>query len=224
MASLPGAQTSEREAVLTESLSTPSGDGWGELATRAQREELARTLRDEGLLMREIAQRMGVATSTVDGYLNDPGGGRLRARKDSYRGACERCGGPTHGSNGTHRAPRVCLECISWTDEAIIAALRAWAQKYGASPKEVAWRRAGEGHPSSTCVSQHFGTWNRALTAAGLPLNHDRSPETLEWIIEQFKAGRSTDAIAADLGVTHWAITRRLSYRRISIRALRAAP
>lgn len=64
-------------------------------------------LRSEGLLMRQIAERMGVAVSTVDSWLNDPDGSRLRARKDSYRGTCEVCGARTDGSAG-RRAPTRC--------------------------------------------------------------------------------------------------------------------
>src|SRR5438105_15759202 len=58
--------------------------------SRSAREALARELRGRGLRLREIADELGVAISTVDSWLNDPGGERLRARKDSYRGRCER--------------------------------------------------------------------------------------------------------------------------------------
>lgn len=69
----------------------------------------AARLRAEGLLVREIAERMGVARSTADAWLNDPDGSKLRARKDTYRGRCEDCGAPTDGSDG-FAAPRWCRD------------------------------------------------------------------------------------------------------------------
>lgn len=71
---------------------------------------MARELRGGGLLLREIAERMGVAVSTVGSWLTDPDGSRLRARKDGYRGVCEVCGAPTTGGNG-YLAPRMCHRC-----------------------------------------------------------------------------------------------------------------
>lgn len=69
-------------------------------------ENLARAqqLRAEGKLFREIAEEIGVAVQTIDAWLNDPDGSRIRARKDSYRGTCIDCSGPTSGCNG--RGPR----------------------------------------------------------------------------------------------------------------------
>lgn len=76
--------------------------------TRAESETMAAALRAEGLKLREIAERMGVAVSTVDAWINDPGGKRLACRKSSYRGSCEVCGAPTDGSNGVEKAPSRC--------------------------------------------------------------------------------------------------------------------
>jgi transposase len=79
--------------------------------TRAEREAIVRELRNQGLVMREIAEIVGLSTSTVDAYLNDPGGHRLKARKASYAGACVDCGAPTNGNAGPGKACMRCLDC-----------------------------------------------------------------------------------------------------------------
>lgn len=79
--------------------------------TRQESVVEAMRLREEGLLLREIAEQMGAAISTVNGWLMDPNGERQKARKDNYRGRCEDCGTPTDGSNGAAKAPRWCVSC-----------------------------------------------------------------------------------------------------------------
>lgn len=56
-----------------------------------------------------------------------------------------------------------------WTCEAVIAALQADAVRLGRPPKLNEWRNASPHHPSATTVRDRFGSWNHALTAAGLP-------------------------------------------------------
>lgn len=80
--------------------------------TRLENAAEAAELRGHGLLQREIAERMGVSIKTVNAWLKDPDGSRLKARKDSYRGRCEDCGSPTDGSNGSSKAPRWCSACV----------------------------------------------------------------------------------------------------------------
>lgn len=70
-----------------------------------------------------------------------------------------------------------------WTDEAILRALRAWAEEMGRPPRRQEWtgERPGDAPPgqrkwmrehpywpSSSCVADHFGSWTKALHAAGL--------------------------------------------------------
>lgn len=73
----------------------------------------AARLRDQGLLIREIADRLGLACSTVWSLLNDPDGLKERARRARYGGTCEVCGGQTDGSNGAAKAPKRCLKCAT---------------------------------------------------------------------------------------------------------------
>lgn len=81
--------------------------------TVAERRAEAARLRAEGLLWREVADRLGVAIPTAHAYVADPDGSKSAARKRSYAAACERCGGATDGSNGRAKPVRVCQACRS---------------------------------------------------------------------------------------------------------------
>jgi hypothetical protein len=138
--------------------------------------------------LREIAAEFGVAISTVDSWLNDPGGERLRARKDSYRGRCTQCGAPTDGSGGRASAPRLCIACYRAQPHSIERAqrLRGGApQRYSDQRLLEELRRADtlalrtataysasagtHGLPSLATLIHRFGTWNEARRRAGLP-------------------------------------------------------
>jgi transposase len=152
--------------------STAAGEG----GSRAEREQVARELRAEGLRVREIAERMGCALSTAGAYLSDPGGKKLAARKASYRGACVDCGAPTDGSNGCEQAPERCARCN-------LAALHSrqaqregerrqlieelWAQ--GSTARQICGR-LGIAYRCSV-----IGDWRRR----GYALPYRRSPETV---------------------------------------------
>jgi transcriptional regulator with XRE-family HTH domain len=146
--------------------------------TRLEKATIAQGLRAQGLLQRQIAERMGVAIQTVDSWLNDPDGSRLRARKNSYRGACEQCGAPTDGSNGPGKAPKLCLACSS---DAHAERMRtAWAEHK--ATVERAW---AEG---KTCreMCELFG-WKHKhhiaiLRSRGYDLPYRRTPEDLALI------------------------------------------
>ena len=144
-------------------------------AAAGARGEQARTLRSQGLLLREIAAELGVARTTVGQYLADPDGARLKARRDGYRGRCE-CGSPTHGTNGPGKAPTRCIKCTSesrhesryWTAERVVSELQAWARELRRAPgaREAATR--GAPVPLGM-VQRESGSWNNGLAAAGLP-------------------------------------------------------
>jgi hypothetical protein len=194
-------------------------------STRAERAAEARRLRDQGLLLREIGERMGVSTQAVHEWLSDPDGSLRRARKASYRGVCVDCGGPTDGSNGPGKASVRCMDCIAWTREGILLAIMEWADDHGGvPPREQDVRIGAEGHsrlPYESSVRRHFGSWNNALLAAGFDLHTDRRPETQEAIMAALRAGESVQAIADRHGVTPGAIHMRVRYRGLRVSEVR---
>ncbi len=177
----------------------------------------ARRLRAGGMFGREIAAELGVARSTVYEWLTDPDRSQAEARRDRYRGVCEECGGPTDGSAGLGRAPKVCVTCLGWTGEEIIAAVRRWADEHGSPPTATEWNTAQPGYPSASTVVNRLG-WNEALLAAGLPLRWDRRPETRQAIERAAVAGEPLADIAARHGMTVANIRTRLRYHGVSAR------
>ena len=161
--------------------------------TRAEKARQAQALRDQGLLLREIAERMGAKLATVHAWIADPDGSKLRARKDSYRGTCRECGAPTSGHAGPSKAAELCASCNGrlqggknrlWTQELVVARIREWNDIYGEPPAGPDWMPAkaraindpererrfldAKGHwPNVVSVIRLFGTWNAAITAAG---------------------------------------------------------
>lgn len=152
----------------------------------------AARLRAEGWLLREIAEQFGVATQTVDTWLQDPDGARIRARKDSYAKPCVDCGAMTSGSEGRREEPR-CHQCAAikhgaeakiWTREAITLAIEEWAHLHGEPPAVPDWnptqarilndepraRRFEDADgiwPHAQSVRRAFGSWAAAIEAAG---------------------------------------------------------
>ena len=55
----------------------------------------------------------------------------------------------------------------TWTRDAIIAAIRDWAEAHGRQPSGLDWFYAGYGHPAKKTVYERFGSWNAAIAAAG---------------------------------------------------------
>lgn len=187
--------------------------------TRVEKAAEAARLRNQGLYAREIAERMGVATSTVSSWLCDPDGSQLKARKDGYRGICEECGGQTDGSEGAAKAPTRCMDCIRWTREEILTVFREWADEHGRSP--LSKSAAPTGLPPERTVARLFGSWNAALLAVGLRLNCDRRPETQEAIEQAIRDGESVASIGARFDLSPETIYARFHYRGTSVTELR---
>lgn len=59
--------------------------------TRAEKVAQACELRGQGLLVREVAERMGVPVSTVGHWLSDSGLSKQRARRGAASVRCSRC-------------------------------------------------------------------------------------------------------------------------------------
>jgi hypothetical protein len=171
-------------------------------STRPRQEKVdeIQRLRAQGLGPTKIAKLMGMTFAAVKHYYYDPDLSKQRARKASYGGTCERCGGPTSGSEGRHKVPTVCFQCLynPWTRERAVDSVLAFKRRYGRSP------RAADVHdgnmPTYMTVKRLFGTWNALLLAAGLELNMDRRPETQAAIEEELRRGDSVAEIAARRG------------------------
>lgn len=190
--------------------------------TREEKVARAQELRAEGLLLREIAERMGAKLKTVHAWLTDPDLSRQRARRETYRGRCA-CGAPTTGCNGRAQAPKECLACLhrrqheerQWKPEAIIDAIRAWFDSRGRPPVATDWHIVPEGEvvPSVNSVQREFGTWNAAIAAAGFtPFetgHYGRIGENAATWAEaarRYQAGESAAMIARHYGVTATAV------------------
>jgi hypothetical protein len=107
----------------------------------------AHRLREQGLLLREIANRLGRSYATVKAYFYDPTGAKGRAVKASYRGRCEKCGRPTSSGDGKGRARRLCGHCARaelrvWDRDKVLAAMAEWERLYGRPPTSTDWSRA----------------------------------------------------------------------------------
>jgi hypothetical protein len=77
-----------------------------------------------------------------------------------------------------------------WTEEAICYAIRRWAEEYGEPPRQRTWQRAIPGYPSFDTVRKAFGSWNKALVAAGFPPRSRGNPGHMDpgWTMEKINA------------------------------------
>jgi hypothetical protein len=87
-------------------------DGEAGSMSRAEKIAEAQRLRAEGLIYREIGERMGVARSTVGGYFADPDRSKLKARKAVHGQPCVDCGARTsYGAESRHVPEPRCGRC-----------------------------------------------------------------------------------------------------------------
>lgn len=70
-----------------------------------------------------------------------------------------------------------------WSKREIIDAIGAHFSIDGKAPRIEDWQRASPSHPTVATVTRKFGTWNRALEAAGVPVNRYRRSWTREQVI-----------------------------------------
>jgi hypothetical protein len=120
-----------------------------------------------------------------------------------------------------------------WSDEAILRALRDWTEEVGRPPRrqdwcgeqphnaqaaQRKWMREHPYWPSSSCVAAHFGSWSKALHAAGLTT---RSLAFEDSVAERVKTarrlrgdGHAIRAIADQLGVSVSTVNNHLSAGR----------
>jgi DNA-binding CsgD family transcriptional regulator len=144
-----------------------------ERPSRKQQAERIEALTGRGLGSEEIADRLGLARSTVNKYRRDPDGERERARRERYRGRCRGCGRPTRGSDGPGRAPEWCPACAPlrrrrWSDERLLEAIRDWTRLTGAPPTLYDWSppHAPAGHKGAARYLAERGRWPNASSVA----------------------------------------------------------
>lgn len=162
----------------------------------------AQRLRAQGLTWREVGERLDVPTQTAHGWVSDPDGAKMRARRDSYRGTCIDCEARTDGSNGRDGAPERCHECTcahsrKLTRDWIISSIHEWVELFGAPPSAADWNQSlarahglrhlidryeatGRPWPAVSCVQDNYGSWNEAIEEAGyeaMVVGQRRDPE-----------------------------------------------
>ena len=183
----------------------------GHTVKTPERVALAIEMRDQGFLLREIADHFDIGISTADQWVRDPNGTALKARRERYKGTCQECGGPTNGNDGP--PPPVCAQCHLWTVDGCIQAVIDWTDTTGVTPRCADALRSGGALPVQQTAAKLFGTWNGMLLAAGMPLVCDRRRETSEAMAQLRRDGLSLAEIAHRFGCTSanvWQRTTRL--------------
>lgn len=217
-------------------------------------ERLAKVLalRAGGATYDEIANETGLPYRTVWHWIDDPTGEKKRARVDSYRTPCIKCGALTDGSIGRRREGEdaVCRRCAPnhyriWDRDAIVCAIQEWADQNGGIPPtatdwnpamaraidkpEKADKFSEACWPHVVTVQSYFGTWNAAIKAAGFeprpPGNYGRDgedPTIVQEIADQYRSGVSGYRLAKIYGCTSEAIYYRLEKAGVPRRAANA--
>lgn len=94
-----------------------------------------------------------------------------------------------------------------WTREAVIAAIREFAEREGRPPSANDWRRSGDGHPATSTVIYECGSWRAALIEAGVV---DRShyhpslydPSIIDEAAQLYREGASIRLVARRLDMS----------------------
>lgn len=156
--------------------------------TRSEKHQRIVELRGQGFTNRQIGAILGLSRSTISDILNDPDRSKALARRRRYAGTCRVCGKPTDGSNGPSSAPRYCLKHANeahalFGRDGIIERIQTWTAEHGHPPSARDWNphmarqddrpdiaerfERDACWPYSSSVTQHFGSWNNGIRAAG---------------------------------------------------------
>ncbi len=115
----------------------------------------------------------------------------------------------------TNRAP--CPSCGRrysgrgpiWTEDRIIAAIREWEAEHGQPPTNREWWFAGEDRPGRVTVMKRFGSWNKAIMAAGFVPRRQG-----DFRVGAASAGRATVGRSGHRGLTVLRAPHQLTQRR----------
>lgn len=139
--------------------------------------ERARELRAQGMLVKAIADEIGVPKPTVIRWCNPELEARERSnareRNFSQGKTCALC-----KKNKTSNHSTLCRSCYRkrgqrvWTRERLIEAVREWVLEHGNPPSYLDWQRSGgEKHPATRSITSPpypvFKTWSGLIKAAG---------------------------------------------------------
>ncbi|MGO9790552.1 MAG: transposase, partial [Solirubrobacteraceae bacterium] len=91
------------------------------------------------------------------------------------------------------------IKPYSYTDEAILRALRADTELLGRAPVREEWLHRPLDLPGLGAVQEHFGSWNAALRAAELEVNKEHGKWTREVVIAEIGVDMSVFPTAGHL-------------------------
>jgi hypothetical protein len=183
----------------------PSRGRYGPTSKRLALAKRVRVLTEvEGRTAAEAGAILGISRGYAAALRTDPDGEKERARKDSYRKPCPDCGELMSGQDGPNHPPAHCANCAPnhvvtiWPPEEIIAAFKKFYELMGRtpavtdtgigltpsvigklSPERVAEARESTRRvplPRPSFVYRHFGTWQAAQDAAGVPRSQSGGP------------------------------------------------
>jgi Homing endonuclease associated repeat len=162
----------------------------------AERVRVAQRLSAEGIEVTTIADVLGLQRATVRGY--------LRA------GSCPICGAVKVRAEA--RTCRRCRTKHTWwpafSEQQILDSLQRWTERFGAPPRKSDWRPTDlGGHsawqaehprwPPPSIVVRRFGSWQAALTKAGVAAA-DWTPADMLDALRRFRAERGRPPTARD--------------------------
>ncbi len=138
-----------------------------------RRREKVAELRALDLTYAQIADRLGVARSTVHRDLADPGRDVARAARARRTATCPGCRGPMSPSEGG-TGPTACWDCALELRRGsarmrVVVEMGRWHQLHGRPPTVGDWREAAGTWPAPSAVQRLFGSWSDGLVASGFP-------------------------------------------------------
>src|SRR5262245_31529878 len=91
---------------------------------------------------------------------------------------------------------------MKWTREDIICAIQMWAEENGKPPWSNDWKKTGGDWPNNSTVATRFGSWNKAIKAAGFePSTNNERKFSRAKVFRLHEEGLSNNEIAEVIGV-----------------------